>query len=137
MKSKFIYEPDGDALTIEVDNTPVDDMLIMTSEPVEGLVFLQMNQMSGGLMNVHFRNASDIAEDLNNVIGKGPLKHDPESDTVTVELVPKSTQQALSDIVHVDKQMQFLVTLTRNKLGNLIAIQIVGWSKLLKKYVKK
>ena len=139
MKSKFIYESDGDMLTIEVDSLPVDSMNVMTSEPVEGVVFLELNQMSGGLLNICFRNVSDIAENLNNVIGKGPLKHDPESDTVTVELVPSSNQlsKALADIVHVDKQMQFLITLNRNKLGNLVALQIVGWSKLIQKHAKK
>jgi uncharacterized protein YuzE len=136
MKRKIVYDPERDELTVAIDKLPDDSMHLTTSEPVEGIVFLSFDQRSGGLLEITISDASEISTNLNYVIGKGNLKYDPDCDTLLLKFLPEQDQRGLCDMVHADAQLQFLITLNRNKVGNLVGAEFVGFDKLLK-FVKK
>jgi uncharacterized protein YuzE len=127
-KDRVVYDGDLDSLHITVDWHKVPNDNILSYEAVDHLIFIQFNQATGGLKDIEILNVKDIIKDIR----VGPtMSYDPDKDNLFIYLTDE-LQTEMSDIVYHDLLNLVLITLARNKVGNLTGIEIQGLKTLVR-----
>ena len=121
------YDSSVDTLKVEVDRHPGPDNII-TSEPIEHVVVMVLNSMTGGLVEFEIMGLqSDCLDDKISDIQE-LMQYDPESDSLSIQCIDED-QDGLCDLLYHDKDSQILITINRNKIGNLVGLEICGISE--------
>lgn len=125
-KAKITYDEDLDFLDIEVDPQGCSNILI--SKPLDGLS-LKLNGNTGGLLEIMLH---DIKKNISKE-RKG-FEWDEDEDALVISLTNEAGPNSLCDLVYYDGRSTMLVTLDRNKVGNLIGMQIIDIHKIFRKF---
>ena len=130
MKNDIVkYESDSDVLTIKVDEHPGPDNIIV-SEPVEHVVTLVLNSVTGGL--VEFEIMGLLSNCLNDMIPeiRQQMMYDVECDSLLLHF-GKEDQQGMCDLIYKEEVGGLLITANRNEVGNLVGIELCGITQCL------
>ena len=131
LEDKVSYDPEVDAMYIYVDENPDTNHYesmndVITTNPVEHRVHLEINSKTGGLLTIELQHVREFMEGVENDVG---LIYNSDDDVLTIPLTDES-QEGGCDNVYNDGQ-SIMIALNRNESGNLVGIEIVGLQKIL------
>lgn len=124
----IIYNKDLDFLDVQVDVQEGSD--IVMTDPIEGFLKFKMNAKTGAVYEIML---SDIKENLKRE--HESFNYDKEEDCLEVSFSKQYNPEfALCDMIYMGDGL--MITLGRNKVGNLIGMDIVGLEEIMKKFDK-
>jgi len=122
------YDSSSDILTVKVQKIPCTVTDVFTSHPIKSILDMTLHKHTGALIQFNITGLKSNFDDD----PPDSLRYNADEDTLHIWLdVVNDDGSGMCDLVYCDHMKNILITLNRNRVGNLTGIEIVGIGKLL------
>ena len=132
MKDQIEYDQKNDTLKIIIEKRRCKDEYRLRIEPIQGILKLELDAVTGNLLNLELMQATVVAEAEATNGAPAKINYVEEDDTLKISLREDDTGNEGCDLVCMDPKSKMMVCINRTAAsGSLTGLELIGFSKMV------